>query len=302
MDYKKIIKDQNLRFKILDMFNFISDERMIKIQYRIKTGRKLSLDNPKRFTEKLQWYKLNYRDKLLTQCCDKYEVRKYVEEKGLGDILNDLYAVYDNVDEIEFDKLPISFAIKVTNGSGTNIFINDKTQMNMEEVKEKLNNWMNIKNCSYGREWCYYDVKPKIIVERLLERDKNNDIPDYKFFCFDGKVYCLYTMIDYVDNHDEGKCGFYTKEFVQMPYSRQEFRPIDKELQKPKNFETMVKYAEILSKGFPHVRVDFYNISGKIVFGELTFYNGSGYSVFSPDEFDFILGEQFVLPHKVIGD
>lgn len=299
MDYKKIIKNQELRFKILDLFNFVSDKTMIKIQYRIKTGRKLSLKNPKRYTEKLQWYKLNYKNSLLTQCCDKYTVRKYVEDKGLGYILNDLYAVYDTVDEIDFDKLPNSFAIKVTNGSGTNLFIDNKKNMDRENVKSRLDEWMNIKNCSYGREWCYYNVKPRIIVEKLLDRDEFNDIPDYKFFCFNGNVYCLYTMINYVDNHDEGQCGFYTKEFEQLPYSRKEFSPIDKKLKKPKNFDKMVELAEILSKDFPHVRVDFYNIDGNIIFGELTFYNGSGYSVFDPDEFDFILGDQFSLPEKV---
>lgn len=301
MDYKKILKSQSLRFKILDLFNFISDEMMIKIQYKIKTGRKLNLVNPTRFTEKIQWYKLYYRDPLLTQCSDKYEVRDYVKNKGLGYILNDLYGVHNHPEEIDFDKLPNAFAIKVTNGSGTNLFIQNKSLINIEKVREQLNDWINLKNCSYGREWAYYNIKPKIIVEKLLKRDKNNDIPDYKFFCFNGSVYCLYTMIDYVDNHDKGQCSFYTTDFDQMPYRRSEFEPINKRIDAPKNFNKMIQIAEKLSEDFPHVRVDLYNVDGEIIFGELTFYNGSGYSVFTPDEFDYILGNQFILPERIIG-
>ncbi|KXI45541.1 ATP-grasp fold amidoligase family protein [Bacillus pacificus] len=302
MNYKRIIKSQELRFKILDLFNFMSDEQMIKLQYRIKTGRKLNLKNPQRYTEKLQWYKLNYRDPLMVQCSDKYGVRSYVENKGLGRILNTLYGVYSNADEIDFESLPNSFAIKVTNGSGTNIFIEDKTKMNIDLVKKQIDDWMHLKHCSYGREWSYYNVPPRIIIEKLIKRDSNNDLPDYKFFCFHGKVHCLYTMIDYVDNHDNGKLGFYDTEFNQLPYRRLDFGEIKEKLNKPKNFDEMLKIASKLSEDFPHVRVDLYNIDGEILFGELTFYNASGYTKFYPDEFDYILGAQFSLPERLNGD
>src|SRR5699024_2999656 len=135
-----------------------------------------------------------------------------------------------------------------------------------------------------------------LVIEKLIERDKNNDIPDYKFFCFNGKVKYLYTMIDYTDNHENGKCSFFTPDFEKLPYRRSEFAAIEKDIKKPMNFDKMIEIAEILSKDFPHVRVDLYNIKGNIIFGELTFYNASGYTVFEPDEFDFILGTEFILP------
>ena len=270
---------------------------MLKIQYRIKTGNKLNLKNPKRYTEKIQWYKLNYRNDLLTQCSDKFAVREFVKERGLAHILNELYAAYDSAEDIDFDSLPNSFAMKANNGSGTNYFVKDKKVESADHMRTLAADWVKRSGFSLGREWCYVNIKPKLIFEKLLERDKNNDLPDYKFFCFDGKVYCLYTMIDYTDNHANGKLGFYDRDFNQLPCRRLDYQPINIKLEKPKNFDLMVEYAEILSKGFPHVRVDFYNIDGQIVFGEMTFYNASGYTKFAPDSFDMELGEQFVLPN-----
>ncbi|HHX32175.1 MAG TPA: hypothetical protein GX712_06255, partial [Bacteroidales bacterium] len=156
--------------------------------------------------------------------------------------------------------------------------------------------WMDRSNKSYGREWGYYNSKRRIIVEKLIDRDKNNDIPDYKFFCFDGKVYCLYTMIEYTDNPANGKLGFFDRDFNELPFRRADYGKIDISIPKPPNFDRMLAIAEVLSEGFPHVRVDLYNIEGQIIFGEMTFYNASGYTKFIPDEYDFILGDQFRLP------
>lgn len=280
MNYKKIIKNKSLRLKIINMFNFIPDKPIIRLQYRIKTGRKLNLKNPKRYTEKLQWYKLYYRHPLLTQCSDKYAVRQYLNKKGYEGILNELYGVYNSVDEINFDSLPHKFAIKVNNSSGTNIFINDKSLMDESAVRKQLKNWMERAKGSYGREWCYHNIKPKITIEKLIDRDSNNDLPDYKFFCFNGKVFCLYTMIDYIDDHSKGKLGFYDLAFNKIEVRRTDYSEILEKLEKPRNFEKMIEIAEDLSKEFPHVRVDFYNIDGKIIFGEFTFYNASGYTSF----------------------
>ena len=297
MNYKNLIKNKNIRLKILDLLQFIDDKSMIKIQYRVKMGRKLDLKNPKRYTEKLQWYKLNYKNPLMKKCADKYMVREFVESKGLGYILNDLYGVFNNVDEIDFDKLPQQFVLKTTNGAGgDNIIIcQDKNKFDEERSRHLLNSWMKEKKKDYGREGLYSEVKPKIIAEKFLPRNESNDLPDYKFFCFDGKVECLYTMIDYTDNHQNGKLGFYDSKFKKLPYYRLDFKPIEIELKKPKNFEKMIEIAETLAKDFPHVRVDLYNIDGKIVFGELTFFNASGYMRFNKDEFDFLLGEKFNL-------
>lgn len=298
MEYKKIIRNQEVRFIILNLLRFIPDKMMLQLQYRIKTGRKLNLTNPNRYTEKLQWYKLYYRNPLMTMCSDKYQVRSYVKEKGLEKYLTKLYGIYTEPEEIDFNTIPNSYAIKYTNGSGANYFVKNKTHENIDSIKDTINKWMTARKSDYGREWCYYNVEPRIIVEELIERDENNDIPDYKFFCFDGKVKYLYTMVDYVDDHKNGRCSFFTPDFEQLPYRRSEYKEINRKIAKPENFEEMLRIAEILSQDFPHVRVDLYNIKGKIIFGELTFYNASGYTVFRPDEFDFILGKEFKLPAK----
>lgn len=300
IDYKKIIKSQKLRLKILRLLSFLPDTWKINTQYWIKTGRKLDLKNPKRYSEKIQWYKLNYRTPLITQCSDKYTVREYVESKGLGFLLNDLYAVCEKPEDIDFSKLPESFAMKSNSGSGHNYFVKDIKKEDKKYLQELASGWLKYKANSIAGEWCYNNINTKVLFEKLLPRDENNDLPDYKFFCFNGEPYCLYTMIDYTDNHENGKLGFYDMEFNQLPCRRMDFAPITKKLPKPKNFEKMVEYARILSKDFPHVRVDFYNIDGQIVFGELTFHNGSGYVLFEPDDFDFKMGEKFVLPERTV--
>lgn len=294
-EYKKFIKSKNKRIKILQALEFVPDKTMVKMLYKIKTGRKLDLNNPQRYTEKIQYYKLYYKNPIITQCSDKYAVREYVQRKGLGKILNTLYEVYDSSEKIEFEGLPNQVVFKTTNSSGTNIILQDLKNQDKNEIRKQLDRWLNDKHKSVGREWGYYNIKPKIIAEKLLKRDQNNDLPDYKFFCFDGKVFCSYVMIDYIDDHSKGKLGFFDRSFNQMKYRRLDYGIIDRKIDKPRNYDRMVEYAEILSKGFPHVRVDFYNIDGEIVFGEMTFYNASGFTVFEPDEFDYILGRKFKL-------
>lgn len=294
MDYKKIIKNRSMRFKILKLLNFIPDKTMIKLQYRIKTGRKLNLKNPQRYTEKLQWYKLYYRDPLMTKCADKYTVREYVENKGLDYILNELYGVYDSVEEIDFDKLPNKFVLKTTNDSHTNIFCEDKSKADIDKIKETLDGFMHLRNGkSPGREWAYDNSKRRIICEKYLDKDKNGDIVDYKFFCFSGKAYYLYVITNRF-LPGGAKLGIYDIQKNKKTSSyRSDIEPLYEEIELPNNFEQMKKIAEKLSEDFPHVRVDLYNIDGKIIFGELTFYDASGYNSFEPDEFDFILGEKF---------
>ncbi|MFW5442235.1 ATP-grasp fold amidoligase family protein [Aerococcus urinaeequi] len=296
MNYKKIIRNQDTRLQILKFLDFIPDELMVKLQYKIKTGHKLNLRNPQRYSEKIQWYKLFYRNPEMKKYVDKYLVREYLEDKGLGHILNDLYGIYATPEEINFQELPDEFIIKLTSGSGGNIIVKNKNNIDQKVIIDQLNEWIEKRPGRVAGEWAYPEDS-KIIIERLLERNIYDDLPDYKFFCFNGKVEYLYVMVDYVDNHEEGKCSFYTKDFEKLDYRRSEFEPIDYRLEKPINFDKMIEYAEILSEDFPHVRVDFYHSDhGEIIFGELTFYNGSGYTSFTPDKFDYILGDKFVLP------
>jgi hypothetical protein len=295
ISYKRILKNKSLRLRILKFLDFIPDKFMIILQYYIAKGKWLDLESPQRFTEKLQWYKLYYRRSLLTECADKYKVRAYIELKELKEILIPLYGVYDNAEDINFDDLPDSFALKTTNGSHTNILCTEKRFLNIKDSKVKLNKWLKDWAGKVGREWAYYDIKPKIICEKLLESNSENGLDDYKFFCFNGEPYCLYVVID--READNGlKLGIYDLEFNKLKYRRSDIDPIVRNIKKPKNFKKMIEIAKILSKDFPHVRVDLYNLNQKIYFGELTFYDGSGYKGYISDEFDFILGKQFDLP------
>lgn len=295
MNYKKIIMNQKFRFLIIKLFNFVPDKLMIVLQYKLSTGRWPKLKKPKRFTEKIQWYKLNYRHDLLTTCSDKYSVREFVSAKGFSHILVPIHGIYENVKEINFENFPNKFVLKTTNGSHTNILCTDKAQLNIDLAKKTLLSWLNIWTSKMGREWGYYNIIPRILCEKLLERDTNNDLIDYKFFCFNGEPFCLYAIVERF-LEDGIKLGIFDTEFNLMPYRRSDIEGLTKNIPKPKNFNRMLEIAKELSRDFPFVRVDLYNIDGIIYFGELTFYDGSGYKGFIPDEFDFILGEKFILP------
>ena len=292
MDYKKILRSQKVRFLILKFLSFVPDSIMLKLQYRIKMGFKLNLANPQRFTEKLQWYKIHYRNELMGICVDKYEVRKYVESKGLANTLNKLYCVCSDPDEIDFAALPDRFVIKTTDGGGgENIFIcRDKSSLDMPQLKKTLLSWKDKKNVNPGREWAYTLIKQsRYIVEEYLENELNPEagISDYKFFCFNGKPHCIAYDIDRYIGH---KRNFYDIEWNNLHVSTDCDTFDDNLVPRPDGLEDMCMVAEILSKDFPFVRVDLYYIKGKVYFGELTFYPWSGYVKFSPEEFDYQLG------------
>jgi len=297
MNYKKIFRSQKVRFLILKMLSFIPDSIMLKLQYRIKMGRKLDLRNPERFTEKIQCYKIKYRNPLIGQCVDKYEVRKFVESKGLGSTLNKLYQVCSNPEEIDFNVLPERFVIKSTDGGGgENILIcKDKSAIDVNETISVLSKWKNKKNINAGREWAYTCIKEsRYIVEEYLENDSNPEagISDYKFFCFNGKPYCVVYDIDRYIGH---KRNFYDTKWNNLHVTSDCPGFEDDGNEKPTGLDEMLKVAEFLSADFPFVRVDLYYISGQVYFGEMTFYPWSGYVKFIPEGFDSELGRQFVI-------
>lgn len=291
-DYKKLLPSRKIRLKILRLLNFIPDKVMISFQYWIKLGRKANLKNPERFTEKLQWYKLNYRNPTMHRCVDKYLVREYVKEKGLEHILVKFLGKYNEVDEIDFNKLPSRFVLKTTNGGGGNnvILCFEKKNLNILDLKKKLKTE---KNLNAGREWAYQGLNPQIIVEELLINEANPEagIFDYKIFCYKGKP--QYIILD-IDRYTSHKRNFYDIEWNLLNVVS-DCPNTDKYIQKPKHFKEMLKIASKLSEDFPFVRVDLYNIAGKIYFGELTFYPWSGYVQFQPDKFDFEFGKRFKL-------
>ena len=295
MNYKTIFRSQKFRFLILRLLAFIPDSCMLKIQYRLKLNRRLDLSKPKRFTEKLQWYKLEHRDPIMGKCVDKYQVREYVKSKNLESILCDIYGVYSDVEEIDFEMLPARFVIKTTDGSGgENILIcKDKLSLDLDDVRAKLASWKNKKDVNAGREWAYTCIeKTRYIVEEFLENDQNPEagISDFKFLCFKGKPFCVVYDKDRYIGH---KRNFYDMGWNNLSVVSDCPGFDDAGMEKPKGFDEMVRVAEVLSADFPFVRVDLYYLRDQVYFGELTFYPWSGYVQFVPDDFDFDLGRQF---------
>lgn len=292
--YKKIFRSASLRAAILKMLRFIPDKLMLKIQYRIKMGKPLNINKPVRFTEKLQWYKMYYKNPIMHECVDKYSVRQYVQSKGLGNILVKLYERCESIEDIKWENLPQQFVIKTTNGGGgLNVVIcNEKSKLDIVELKKKLK--CNVyKPRTGGREWAYYGLQPGIVVEELLINEINPKagINDYKFFCYNGKV--KYIIVD-VDRYIGHKRNFYDVGWNNL-HITSDCPAADRDIEKPNNLEEMINVAEILSQEFPYVRVDLYSCNGKVYFGELTFYPWSGYVKFSPEEADKLFGEEFEL-------
>lgn len=267
----------------------ISDENFIFDVYKRSTGHELNLSNPQRYTEKLQWLKLFYRNKDIELTTDKYTVREYLEQKGYGYILNDLIGVYDSVDEIDFLSLPEKFVLKLSHGSGWNIVCKDKSTLNWKMYKHIIQSWMKQNLAIYGREWNYNNLTPKIVIEKYIDNG-DDQLTDYKFFCFNGKP--LFVQIDR-DRFKDHKQTYYDMDWQQLDIKTS--HEVSDEICPPK-FEEMKKLAEDLSKDFPHVRIDFYNIGEQIYFGEFTYFDGSGFYKFEPDEIDFLWGEKLILP------
>ena len=294
MNYKKILKTPAMRSAALNMLKFLPDAPMLKLQYRIKLGRKLNLDNPVRFSEKLQWYKIHYRNPIMHQCVDKYKVREYVKSKGLEGILVPLYAHYDSIEHVEWNKLPDQFVIKTQNGGGgLNVVVcSDKSKINISEINQKLQ--CKKKGSNYGgREWAYYGSEAGIVIEKMLiNREKPEaGVNDYKFFCYSG--HAKYIIVD-VDRYIGHKRNFYDRDWNNL-HVTSDCPASDREISKPENLDEMLKVAEKLSEDFPYVRVDLYSVDGNVYFGELTFYPWSGYVQYTPDEADFWFGEEFIL-------
>lgn len=281
-----IIKYWRLRFLML-AGKLISDENYIRMQYKSRTGKDLHLDPPVLYNEKVQYAKLFYHDQRLKQLVDKYAVREYVSETIGAQYLAKLYGVYNSVEEIPFDKLPDKFVMKLTNGSGYNIICQQKTEKIVRKMKTRFRKWLKVDFYMLGREWAYKDVKNRIICEEYLECDEPYGLNDYKVFCFDGVPKMI--QVDY-SRFTGHKRNLYTPdwEYIDEKVAYENDRNAD--IPKPDNLMEMLACAGKLSEGFPHVRVDFYNVKNRLVFGEMTFYHGAGYLQFENEEFERELG------------
>ena len=289
---KKIINNpEKIIFGIekLGLLDWMSDEKYLKIVYRLVFKRKLDLENPKSYTEKINWYKINYKNPLIKKCADKYDVRGYVEEKIGSNYLNECIGLWNDVNEIDFDKLPNKFVLKPTNGSGDVVICTDKSKFNIEEAKKKLVQNKKRHFSSRTREWAYYDLPYRIIGERYIESSDQYQIKDYKFFCFNGEPKFLFVGSERGTEHL--KFDFFDMDWNYIPVTNGHEH--SNSLKKPIHFDEMIEVAKKLSKDFPHVRVDLYEEEGKVYFGELTFYHFGGVVRFEPDEWDYKFGEYF---------
>jgi len=272
------------------------DEWYIKMRYRLYVGKKLRLDAPETFNEKLQWLKLYDRKNIYTTMVDKCEVKKYVADIIGEEHIIPTIAVYDKVEDIDFDALPEQFVMKCTHDCGGLVICKDKSKLDKKTAVGKLRKCLNSKYYLRTREWPYMNVKPRIIAEQYMEDESGYELKDYKFFCFNGVVKCLKVDYNrYIDHH----ANYYDRNMNLLPFGEVVCTPnFNHIIEKPKNFEKMIEFAEKLSNGMSFLRVDFYNIKGKIYFGELTFFPASGMGKFTSEEWDYTLGSWIKLPKE----
>lgn len=293
----EIISDADERYVFFADKNLIwkdTDEKYLYHKFKTRIGRYPELVNPKTFNEKLQWLKLHDRKDIYTMMVDKYEVKKYISEKIGKEYVIPTLGIWNDFDDINFDTLPNQFVLKTTHDSGGVVVCTDKNRFNKKYARNKL--MYSLKNNFYkcGREWPYKNVKPRIIAEEYLKDNKQDELIDYKLMCFNGKV-----KVSFVCNNRFSKDGlnvtFYDNDWNRMPFERH--YPASKtEINKPASFNEMIRLAEKLSENIPFVRVDFYEVNGKIYFGELTFFPGSGMEEFTPEIWDYKLGDWLDLP------
>ena len=296
----KMFKNPAKAVYLFDRMGFskwIPDKLYLKMKYYANFGRKLDLENPQTYNEKLQWLKLYDRNPQYTKLVDKCEVKAYVADRiGEAYIIPTL-CVWERVEDIDFASLPNQFVLKCTHDSGGVVICKNKAKFDIEAAKNKLSQAM-AKNFYYhGREWPYKNVKPRIIAEAFMEDEATGELRDYKLFCFHGKAKVLFIASERYKMGEEVKFDFYDMEFQHLDFRHG--HPNSKaEIKKPDQLQNMRMLAEKLSEGFPQLRVDFYEVNGKVYFGELTFFHHNGFVPFEPEEWDYTFGSWITLPEK----
>lgn len=295
----KLLRDRNYRFICLSrrgFYNFMDDETYIKKRYYAEFGKTLNLNSPKTFNEKIQWLKLNDKNPKYPIYVDKYKVRDIIKNKLGEEYLIPLLGVWDKPEDIDYGSLPNEFVLKCNHNSGLGMCIcKNKDKIDIKEIQKKLKRGLK-ENYYYNcREWPYKNIPHKIIAEKFMKNNNDNrSLIDYKFMCFNGEPRCILCVTDRFDQEGE-KITFFDMNWKILPIKRKV--PItNKKINKPLNFDKMVKFAKILSKNTTFIRVDFYEINGELYFGELTLYPGGGFEKFYPEEADYILGEWLHLP------
>lgn len=288
----RILKKPSLLFLTLGhmgFFDWMDDETYLKKAFKIRMGSSLDLDNPKTYSEKLQWLKLHDRKTVYTQMVDKYEAKIYAEKLIGSEFIILTLGVWDSFDEIDFDKLPNQFVLKCTHDSGGLVICKDKSKFDFKKARKKIKSCLKHNYFGAQREWPYKNVKPRIIAEEYLEDESTHELRDYKFFAFDGEVKALFIATER-SGKDETKFDFFDSNYNHLPFINGHPNA-DVMPEKPSQFELMKELASKLSKGMPQLRVDLYEVNGKVFFGELTFFHWSGMTPFVPEQWDYTFGD-----------
>ena len=287
----RMLLDRNFRFSILaarGFYNWMPDRKFLEKKFLLSTGKKLDLDNPKTYNEKLQWLKLHDRRPEYTTMVDKYAVRGYIKDKIGEEYLIPLVGgPWKSFDEIDFNALPDQFVLKCTHNSGGLVICRDKRKLDMEAIRQKLTRSLNRNYYLSGREWPYKDVPPQIIAEKYMQDGEFEVLPVYKFFCFDGKPKLIQAIQN--DKQPNESIDYFDTEWNRLEL-RQNFPNSETPYAKPEQLGEMLKLVEKLSSGMKHIRVDVYVINGKVMFSELTFYSDGGFAEFHPAQWDEKLG------------
>ena len=273
---------------------FIPDSIYIQIYYFAHFKKFCDLKNPSTYNEKLNWLKLHDHNPVYPTLVDKYEAKEYVARIIGNEYIIPTLGVWDTFDDIDFEKLPNQFVLKCTHDSEGLVIVKDKKKLDKNAAKEKIEAALKQNFYYIGREWPYKNVKPRIIAEQYMEDHVDGELRDYKFFCFDGEPKAMYIASDRASDHV--KFDYYDLKFNHLDI-KQKYPHAQEALRKPVTFEKMIDFSKILSKGFPHVRVDFYEVDGHLYFGELTFYHFSGFMPFEPDRWDKVFGDWLKLPN-----
>lgn len=268
----------------------ISDEKAIRRYYKKRAGYELNLDSPETFSEKQQWYKLNDKNHLMEQCADKINVREYIKSCEYEELLNECYAVYNDVNDINIDDLPERFVLKAAHASGWNLIVKDKNAVNWKAQKRFMKLWLKQDISWSGREWVYKNLGKRIVAEKYLE-DDSGSLCDYKFYCFNGKPSFLQLEVGRFAEHVTR--NFYDMDWNLMPFGKELPHNPDIVVNPPSKFDEMKKIACDLSNPFSYVRVDLYQVHNKVFFGELTFFPAGGAPDFIPQKYDKIVGDMW---------
>ena len=275
--------------------DFLSDKTYLKLLYRVVLGRKLDLKRPRLYNEKLQWLKLYDRKDIYHTMVDKYEVRKYIAEAIGEKYLIRCFGVYDDVDEIDIDSLPNSFVLKCTHDSGSVEICKDKRNFDFEEAYKRLKEACRRNYYATYREWPYKGVKARIIAEEYLE-DETGDLKDYKIMCFNGKAEVIEVHENRFTKDAVHTQTFYDREWNVLDIIQEGLEPCTEYRDRPLHLDEMLRLSEVIAADMYHARVDWYEFNDRVLFGEITFYDGSGFEIFPKEEHEKFLGDLIKLP------